>query len=127
MEDIMVVSEIGEQWSPNTPPESRAPVTSGIETPMAEVMGTAMGNIIPQVPKDVPVEKAIKPVAMKMTAGRSCGCSNPLVNLATHMPVPSSLQMFPMAKAIIMSIPSPIRPPAPLKNNSVISVWVRCG
>ena len=82
IEEIMVVSEMGEQWSPNTPPESSAPITGGRDISSVWAMGMAMGNIIPHVPQDVPVENAIKLVVIKITAGISCGRSSPLVTPA---------------------------------------------
>ena len=71
MEEMMVVSEMGEQWSPNTPPESSAPITGGRDKPIVTAMGMAMGNMMPHVPKDVPVENAIKLVMIKIKAGSS--------------------------------------------------------
>jgi hypothetical protein len=80
----MVVSEMGEQWSPNTPPESSAPMTGGRYKPVAVAIGIAMGNIMPHVPKEVPVENAIKLVEIKIMAGSNCGHNNPLVNSAIY-------------------------------------------
>lgn len=68
---IMVVSLIGEIWSPQTAPAMQAEM---------EMMrnGSAPGNTaiqigirIPKVPQDVPVAKARKAATRKMMAGKS--------------------------------------------------------
>ena len=54
----MVVSEIGEQWSPNTEPakiaDSAVTVNSGAAVSQTETM---MGIRMPKVPQEVPVAK----------------------------------------------------------------------
>lgn len=69
VEDMMVVSEIGEQWSPHTAPARQAEIeitSSSCSRPTA----TTIGSRIPKVPQDVPVAKDI-PVATRNTiAGR---------------------------------------------------------
>jgi len=72
VELIIVVSEIGEEWSPYiAPPRTAATngtTNSGIPRPTA--MGTAIGSMIPKVPHEVPVENAINPDNRKIIAGK---------------------------------------------------------
>ena len=66
----MVVSEMGEQWSPNTLPARVA--DRQISTRLgstAWATGTTMGIRMPKVPQAVPVEKLRKPATTKMMAG----------------------------------------------------------
>lgn len=65
----MVVSEIGEQWSPNTPPPRTVAMIKPGWRPMILIMGTAMGIMMAKVPQEVPVEKAMKQETRKMTVG----------------------------------------------------------
>jgi len=69
----MVVSEIGEQWSPNTPPPRTAAMIKPGWRPMILIMGTAMGIMMAKVPQEVPVEKAMRQETRKMTAGMTPG------------------------------------------------------
>jgi len=68
---MMVVSEIGEQWSPQTAPARQAeiPIVPSVE-PTGKIAVT-IGMRIPNVPHDVPVAKARRHAMMKITAGRS--------------------------------------------------------
>jgi len=69
-DDIIVVSEIGEQWSPQTAPARQA------ETPIIKSslvglkMLVTMGIKIPKVPQEVPVENERIQATKKMIAGR---------------------------------------------------------
>ena len=54
-----VVSEIGEQWSPKTPPPMTAATASGTDAPAPTASGTAIGMRIAKVPHELPVEKEI--------------------------------------------------------------------
>lgn len=78
MEEIMVVSEMGEQWSPNTPPPKTAAIIRPGWRPMMRIMGTAMGIMMAKVPQEVPVEKAIKQEMRNTTAGMMPGLSEDL-------------------------------------------------
>lgn len=69
----MVVSEIGEQWSPNTPPPRTAAMIKPGWRPMILIMGTAMGIMMAKVPQEVPVEKAMRHETRKTTAGMNPG------------------------------------------------------
>ena len=58
VEERMVVSEIGEQWSPNTAPAITADMQGIIsDGSTLTAMAAAIGNIIPNVPQLVPVAK----------------------------------------------------------------------
>ena len=73
-EDMMVVSEMGEQWSPQTAPARQAEMpmmNSGLVGSWKTVV--TMGMRIPKVPQDVPVANAMKTATTKMMAGsRDC-------------------------------------------------------
>ena len=67
---MMVVSEMGEQWSPHTAPARQAEMDimrSGLPTGKTSV---TMGIRIPKVPQLVPVEKLRPMATRKMIAGR---------------------------------------------------------
>jgi hypothetical protein len=59
IEEMIVVSEIGETWSPKIPPETTAPIINAIFMSNVPAKPKAMGIIIEKVPQDVPVEKAV--------------------------------------------------------------------
>ena len=68
---IIVVSEIGEQWSPQTAPAIQAETHT---TPRGSVSGKTLrviGIRIPKVPQLVPVAKAKKHPIRNTTAGRN--------------------------------------------------------
>ena len=68
----MVVSEMGDVWSPNTEPASvAASVTVMSVGSSAWATGTTMGMRIPKVPQAVPVEKLRKAAMTKTMAGRN--------------------------------------------------------
>lgn len=72
-QDMMVVSEIGDAWSPKMEPPNIAPAVRGMLTSMEMAMGRAMTAIIAMVPIEVPVAKDRIMVMMKVTAGRAAG------------------------------------------------------
>ena len=72
----MVVSEMGEQWSPKMEPPNMAPATRGMLTPMVAAMGIEMEAIIAMVPMEVPVAKEISMAIRKVRAGSSAGDSS---------------------------------------------------
>ena len=72
MLESMVVSEIGEQWSPKTPPPRAAAIVMYTSAPIPLAMGTAMEIMIAKVPQDVPGEKAIKQLTKKTIKGIKC-------------------------------------------------------
>ncbi len=59
MEDMIVVSLMGEEWSPKIPPAKDAATKGAREYPMTSAAGTAMGSMIANVPQEDPMEKAI--------------------------------------------------------------------
>ena len=69
-DDIIVVSEIGEQWSPQTAPARQAEtpiIKSGL---VGSNIAVTIGIRIPNVPHDVPVEKARTQATKKIIAGK---------------------------------------------------------
>ena len=56
-QDIIVVSEMGEVWSPKTAPPAMAPTIRGMGVPKLTAIGNRMGIIMAMVPALVPVEK----------------------------------------------------------------------
>ena len=121
MDEIMVVSDMGEQWSPKIPPPRVAATISVSSTPCILAMGIEMASMMAKVPQDVPVEKAIKELITKTTAGKNCGESHSLDQLATYSPVPSWLQASPIAKASNISRAKGISSLIPFKMSSTIS------
>ena len=69
----MVVSEIGEIWSPKIPPETTAPIMSGMGILKEALRANAMGIIIENVPQLVPVEKEVIPATKKTKKGNRKG------------------------------------------------------
>lgn len=68
--DKIVVSDIGEQLSPNTLPASVADkVTVSSCGAIAYAAGAMIGIRIPKVPQAVPVEKLKKAAIIKISAG----------------------------------------------------------
>ena len=80
----MVVSEMGEQWSPQTAPDRQAAMETTSISPSGKAWQT-MGTRIEKVPQDVPVAKARKTATTKMMMGsRYCrAAAEPLSRLAT--------------------------------------------
>ena len=69
----MVVSEIGEQWSPQTAPERHAAMEITSISPVFALAnnGHTIGIKIPKVPQLVPVENARNTATKNMIAGRN--------------------------------------------------------
>ena len=68
---MIVVSEIGEQWSPHTAPAIQAEIEMIISSWFVpENTSTTIGIRIPKVPHEVPVANAITAPITKMIAGR---------------------------------------------------------
>ena len=71
-EDRMVVSEMGEQWSPNTEPARVADRVTVMMVGVADwQMNTTMGMNSPKVPQAVPMEKDRPAATRKTMAGSS--------------------------------------------------------
>src|SRR5690554_75005 len=70
VEDNMVVSDMGEQWSPKTAPAITAAKPGiSIVVSIAMVISAAKGSIMPKVPQLVPVDKAITPARINSKVG----------------------------------------------------------
>lgn len=82
---IIVVSEIGEQWSPHTAPAIQAEIEIMRSTSPTGKIAMQIGMRIPNVPHDVPVANARKQAIMKMIAGRKFlnPCALPATTPAT--------------------------------------------
>ena len=65
----MVVSEMGEQWSPMTAPAQQAEMPMISSSLEAGKMAVTMGIRMPKVPQEVPEAKARTQATTKMTAG----------------------------------------------------------
>ena len=92
----MVVSDRGEQWSPNTPPPATAAntaTTMGFSSPpdMLKARGRAMGMQMAKVPQEEPVAKAITAATRKITAGSRWGVKKPSVTEMMKLAVPMDL------------------------------------
>ena len=72
VDDRMVVSEMGEQWSPHTAPAITAD-KQGSNNSGAELVAiaAAIGNIMPNVPQLVPVENAIAEPRINKITGKN--------------------------------------------------------
>ena len=66
----MVVSEMGEQWSPHTAPAMQAEIQMMPRGSSRGKMAMVMGIRMPKVPQEVPVAKARKQPIKKTMAGR---------------------------------------------------------
>ena len=66
---MMVVSEMGEMWSPQTAPARHAEMPIIRSSGSLANTGSTMGIRIPKVPQLVPVAKARPSATRKMTAG----------------------------------------------------------
>ena len=70
----MVVSEMGEQWSPHTAPAITADIHGIISAGSTlTAMAAAIGSIMPNVPQLVPVANAITLASRKRMTGRKPG------------------------------------------------------
>ncbi len=75
VDDKIVVSDIGEQWSPKTAPANTAPKAGSSRSGslIEFMMSPAIGIKIPNDPHDVPVENAIAPAIKNITGISHCG------------------------------------------------------
>ena len=101
-DDIIVVSDIGEQWSPQTEPARHAdiPITP-ISLPTGNMPST-IGIRIPNVPHEVPVAKEIPIATRNMIAGKKF-CKVPALAraLSTNASEPRSPVTFLSAVASV--------------------------
>src|SRR5690606_34618640 len=85
-------------------------------------MGIEIAIIMAKVPQEVPVEKAIKELITKITAGKKAGDNQSLDQFAINCPVPRALQASPMANANSITKASGINSLIPLSTRSIISL-----
>ena len=99
IEERIVVSEIGEQWSPKVAPASTAPIAPKMTaSPPPWATGIAIGKRIAMVPQLVPVTNETKPATTKTPAGIHCGGKD-WVQAETALAVPISEQIPPRDQA----------------------------
>ena len=67
----MVVSEMGEQWSPQTAPARQADIDITPRGSPTGKIASTIGMRIPKVPQEVPVAKAMPQATRNMIAGRN--------------------------------------------------------
>ena len=68
---MMVVSEIGEQWSPHTAPAIQAEIEIIKNDSLCPLKAlTIIGMRMPKIPQDVPVAKAKRAAIRKINAGK---------------------------------------------------------
>ena len=91
---MIVVSEIGEQWSPHTAPAKQDAIEITIICPSGKTPIT-IGMRILNVPHDVPVAKARKAATRKMIIGRNpcIDKAEPATNSATKILAPRRFVM----------------------------------
>ena len=66
----MVVSEIGDAWSPYTAPARVAPIVTRNSGSDGGKIPSTIGKISAIVPQEVPIANPIKPETTKITAGK---------------------------------------------------------
>ena len=75
--EMIVVSEMGDAWSPKTPPEMTAAIARGrrvvVSASILAAIVMAIGIIIEKVPQLVPVEKAMMAERRKIPTGKRAG------------------------------------------------------
>ena len=73
MELMMVVSLMGEAWSPKMPPETTAAMTRGMSRLSVVERARPMGIMMEKVPQLVPVENAVMLATQKTSNGTTIG------------------------------------------------------
>jgi hypothetical protein len=99
IEEIIVVSDMGEAWSPNTPPEITAPMRRAMSRFNVPPKAKAIGIIIENVPQLVPVAKAVILATMKMRKGTNIRGILPWRMWARYWAVPRSEMTLPIKRA----------------------------
>lgn len=121
-----VVSDIGDDWSPKSPPLHTAPAISGIFTSMVKAIGITRGSTTAIVPHELPVEKAITIAIRKVMKGSSDGLRMLEKALARYSPVPSVVTKPPRPRANVSMIIAGSIPTQPSYNQWLASAKVRC-
>src|SRR5699024_8836127 len=93
---MMVVSEMGEQWSPATAPAKHAEMPMVRSSGSPAKMGSTMGMRMPNVPQLVPVANASPHATRKMMAGSMLNrpAAAPSMQPDTNSAAPSALVML---------------------------------
>ena len=128
---MIVVSEMGEQWSPQTEPARQEEMEMASISPLGNTLHT-IGIRMPKVPQEVPVEKASPAATIKIMAGNT-PCSpeaepdtrSATKNLAPNSPVmPDSVQAMVRIRigATIALKPSGIQSVKSLKVITFLSI-----
>lgn len=104
-DDMMVVSEMGEQWSPATAPAIHAEMEMIISCgSMSWKQDTTMGMRMPKVAQDVPEAKASPVATTKMMAGRS-----PMSPSAEFATKPATKVAAPRLSVMLFSVHANVR------------------
>ena len=87
---MIVVSEIGEQWSPQTAPAIQAEIAMIIIVSLPANASTTIGMRIPNVPHEVPLANASTHATKKMIAGKKLikEAALPLTSASTYGAAP---------------------------------------
>ena len=104
---MMVVSEMGEQWSPETAPARHADIPMMRSVEPGSNIAVTIGMRIPNVPQDVPVANARTQATRNIIAGRNepRASACPLMRSPTKYLAPRIEVMFLRAVAKVrMSI-----------------------
>ena len=119
----MVVSLMGEQWSPKTAPLNTAAMTDAIiaSDPGAKARETGMesGMSTPIVPQEVPVEKEMRTPRIKTDSGKRAGRKEPLKACERKEAAPSSRRVPLRHHAAISTREGEINRLIPLMNSFV--------
>ena len=113
IEEMMVVSEMGEAWSPNIPPLITEAMISGICISIVAPIARAIGIIIENVPQLVPVENAVILDTQNIRSGINIGEILPLRIDDRYLAVPKSPIILPIKSANIIIITMGIISPIP--------------
>src|SRR5699024_2117116 len=101
VDERIVVSEIGVQWSPSTDPaKTAANVGNNKLTSDTSAVSMAIGNMIPNVPQDVPDASDIKLAIKKNSNGRNPGL---MFELSTSAAKYSHVFNVPIIEPIIQA------------------------
>ena len=100
-DDIIVVSEIGEQWSPQTAPARQADIPIIRSSLSAGKIAATIGISIPKVPQDVPVEKDRIHATINIIAGKKFArpAAAESIRVLTNISAPRSPVIFLRAVA----------------------------
>ena len=101
---MMVVSLMGEIWSPHTAPAMQAEMEMMRKGSVSANTAMQMGIRMPKVPQLVPVAKASSAATMKMMAGNSC-CSPEALPATT----PDTYSAAPKESVMLFSVHARVR------------------